>query len=229
MASALFWRSPNRAGAGYGTVYLPYALERKYPNTNRAFHWQYVFPSRDLSEDPRSGRVQRHHVYESVLQKAIKDAVCKAGVRKDVHAHTFRHSFASHMLHNGYDIRTVQELLGHSDVSTTMIYTHVAGRGALGVVSPADRIELPAPEAARAAGDGEPEPAVAAAAPVRPAAGLLVNEPKGSALGAWVTRVGGAAARWLRGKFSPLAAWALPYPVRVAPAGEIGADHERLR
>jgi hypothetical protein len=128
---------------GYGTVYLPYALEKKYPNTNKAFHWQYVFPSTVLSVDPRSGRQQRHHVYESVLQQAIRRATEKAGIKKDVHSHTFRHSCATHMLASGSDIRTVQELLGHSDVRTTQIYTHVLHMGPQGVVSPADRITLP--------------------------------------------------------------------------------------
>ena len=127
---------------GYGTVYLPYALERKYPNTNKAFHWQYVFPSQVLSVDPRSGVRQRHHVYESVLQQAIRQAAAKAGIMKDVHSHTFRHSCATHMLASGSDIRTVQELLGHNDVRTTQIYTHVLHMGPQGVVSPADRISL---------------------------------------------------------------------------------------
>ena len=127
---------------GYGSVYLPYALDRKYPNTNKAFHWQYVFPSQVLSVDPRSGRKQRHHVFESVLQDALKTATGKAGILKDVHAHTFRHSFASHLLASGTDIRSIQQLLGHVDVSTTMIYTHIMKTGPLGIVSPSDRIKV---------------------------------------------------------------------------------------
>jgi integron integrase len=125
---------------GYGTVYLPYALDRKYPNTNKAFHWQYLFPSPSLSVDPRSGRTQRHHVYESVLQEAIRRATRQAGIQKDIHSHTFRHSFATHLLASGSDIRTVQELLGHNDVKTTMIYTHVLKAGACAVRSPSDRL-----------------------------------------------------------------------------------------
>jgi len=127
---------------GYGTVYLPDALEKKYPNANREWGWQYVFPSRKLSVDPRSGRIQRHHVYESVLQESIRTATRKAGVVKPVHSHTFRHSFATHLLASGTDIRSIQTLLGHRDVSTTMIYTHVLKTGPLGVVSPAERIKL---------------------------------------------------------------------------------------
>jgi integron integrase len=129
---------------GYGTVYLPYALDRKYPNTNKAFHWQYLFPSPSLSVDPRSGRTQRHHVYESVLQEAIRRATRQAGIQKDIHSHTFRHSFATHLLASGSDIRTVQELLGHNDVKTTMIYTHVLKAGACAVRSPSDRLSAAA-------------------------------------------------------------------------------------
>jgi len=123
---------------GYGAVYLPYALERKYPNANREWIWQYVFPAGRLSVDPRSGVVRRHHLHESGLQKAIRTAAQEAGIPKRVSPHTLRHSFATHLLENHYDIRTVQELLGHKDVKTTMIYTHVLNRGGLAVRSPLD-------------------------------------------------------------------------------------------
>jgi integron integrase len=123
---------------GYGSVYLPFALERKYKNADRDWVWQFVFPSDRISQDPRSGIVRRHHLHESGLQKALKQAVKIAGINKRVSCHTFRHSFATQLLQDGYDIRTVQELLGHKDVKTTMIYTHVLNRGGRGVKSPLD-------------------------------------------------------------------------------------------
>jgi integron integrase len=123
---------------GYGAVYLPFALERKYPNANREWGWQYVFPAKRRSKDPRTGVTRRHHIHESTLQKAVRKAARLAGITKPINCHTFRHSFATHLLESGYDIRTVQELLGHKDVRTTMIYTHVLNRGAMAVRSPLD-------------------------------------------------------------------------------------------
>lgn len=125
---------------GMGRVALPNALERKYLNAGKEWGWQWVFPATSHFTDKVTGERRRHHLHESVLQKAVKEAVQKAGVSKPASPHTFRHSFATHLLEDGYDIRTVQELLGHKDVSTTMIYTHVLNRGGKGVFSPADRL-----------------------------------------------------------------------------------------
>jgi len=123
---------------GYGEVYLPYALERKFSNAPKEWGWQYVFPSRNRANDPRSDKIRRHHIDPSVVNKAIKTAAKKIDLKKRISAHTFRHSFATHLLQRGTDIRTIQNLLGHNDVSTTMIYTHILQQGGLGVLSPLD-------------------------------------------------------------------------------------------
>jgi integron integrase len=123
---------------GVGPVYLPFALERKYPRAGRLWIWQYVFPSDRLAKDPRTGIIRRHHANESSLQKAVSQAGRTVGLNKRISCHTFRHSFATHLLQQGYDIRTVQELLGHKDVKTTMVYTHVLNRGGMAVRSPLD-------------------------------------------------------------------------------------------
>lgn len=127
--------------AGVADVALPGALGRKYPHAGREWAWQYVFPAARLSTDPRTSTLRRHHIGEQALQRAVKNAIDKAGIAKDGSCHSLRHSFATHLLEDGYDIRTVQELLGHKDVRTTMIYTHVLNRGGRGVRSPMDEIE----------------------------------------------------------------------------------------
>ena len=144
----LRWRShlhEKDREAGIIGVYIPPALARKYPNAESDLGWQYLFPSKQVSQDPRSGKIRRHHIHQSVIQKCVRAAARNTGITKRVTSHTLRHSFATHLIASGTDIRTVQDLLGHADVSTTMIYTHVLGRGGHGVRSPLDTLEAVIP------------------------------------------------------------------------------------
>jgi site-specific recombinase XerC len=126
--------------AGWGAVMLPHALARKYRSADRQWGWQWVFPQRNRWKDAATAKEGRHHLDPSLIQKAVKQAVGRAGISKPAGCHTFRHSFATHLLERGQDIRTIQELMGHSDLNTTMIYTYVLKRGPMGVISPADQL-----------------------------------------------------------------------------------------
>lgn len=135
------WHDEDLA-RGNGSVFMPFALERKYPGSDREWAWQWFFPAKDVSEDPRSDARRRHHLHERVLQRAVREAGRAAGIKRQIGCHTLRHSFATHLIQDGYDVRTVQTLLGHKDLKTTMIYTHVLNRsGGQGVRSPADALE----------------------------------------------------------------------------------------
>lgn len=131
--------------AGLGEAALPHALANKYPKAGYQWGWQFIFPSRSLCTNPHTGRQTRYHIHDKTLQRSIKDAALRAGIRKPVRCHTFRHSFATHLLEDGVDIRSIQELMGHKDVSTTMIYTHVMSKTTLSIQSPADRLGMLSP------------------------------------------------------------------------------------
>jgi integrase len=142
--TARFWSfSSGGFFSDFSPVYLPFALARKYGHASRDWRWQYVFPAAKLSADPRGGGMRRHHLGEKNLQNAVKTAIRGAGLSKAASCHTFRHSFATHLLERGTDIRAVQELLGHKAISTTMIYTHVLNKPGLGILSPLDDEQLP--------------------------------------------------------------------------------------
>ena len=186
---------------GHGAVSLPFALKEKYPNAATTWGWQFVFPSGNLSEDPREpGVIRRHHIYPNTVQRAVRRAAREAGILKHVKTHTLRHCFATHLLETGSDIRTIQELLGHSDVKTTEIYTHVLKRGPRGVTSPVDRIDLPAErvEAGRLPETADPYAASVAATVgrgPRPTSAATAPSRHATPCAAWAQPLW----RWLRG------------------------------